>query len=135
MPELVPAPGFTAVFADLIGIPFAWKGRGPDLFDCYGLIEKVEDRNGRIVPDYDSPTVMDQVHTCIEQNKTMWQPCEVGPGAVVVLRCGWHHSHVGIVLPFDRLLHTWERSGGVTREELRPWRHRIVGAYTYRQEQ
>lgn len=130
-----PAPGFSAKYADLIGKPFAWKGRGPDAFDCYGLMQEIERRNGRTLPDYESPTVMDQVHACIRDNVSLFRPCEIGPGALVLLRCGWHNSHIGIVLPFDKLLHTWERSGGVTCEQLDPWRRRIVGSYTYREQQ
>jgi cell wall-associated NlpC family hydrolase len=128
------APGFTAEYADLIGIPFAWKARGPDAYDCYGLVEELERRNGRTVPNYESPVVMDAVHLCIATNAPLWQPCEVGPGAVVVLRCAMHHSHVGLVLPFGKLIHSWERSGGVCTEPLDNWRRRIVGAYTYRQD-
>lgn len=128
----VPAPGFSAEYADLIGLPFSWKGRGPDRYDCYGLVAELERRNGREVPDYESPTVMAEVHTLAVSSAQMWQACSLGPGAVVLLRCGLAMTHVGMVLPFGKLIHSWERSGGVCVERLESWTRRISGSYTYK---
>ena len=36
---------------DLLGKPYKAHGRGPDSFDCYGLVIEVEKRLGHIMPD------------------------------------------------------------------------------------
>ena len=36
---------------DLLGKPYKAHGRGPDRFDCYGLVIEVEKRLGRKMPD------------------------------------------------------------------------------------
>ena len=36
---------------DLLGKPYKVHGRGPDSYDCYGLVIEVERRLGRIIPD------------------------------------------------------------------------------------
>jgi cell wall-associated NlpC family hydrolase len=131
---LAPAPGFTAPFVDLIGKPFAWKGRGPDTFDCYGLVEEIERRHGRRVPDYLSPTTFQTISDLVNKSVSHWTPCEMGPGAVVTIRVGRYVSHVGVVLPHGRMLHSWERSGGVCIERLDQWSARITGAYRFPQD-
>ena len=132
---LAPAPGFSAPYADLIGKPFAWKGRGPDVFDCYGLVEEMERRHGRRVPDYLSPTTFETISALVETSQKFWTPCEQGPGAVVTIRIGRYVSHVGIVLPYGQMLHSWERSGGVCVERIDEWQRRITGAFRFPQEE
>lgn len=132
---LAPAPGFTAEFADLIGVPFRWKARGPDHFDCYGLVEEIERRHGRSIPDVLSPTTFETINQLIDQMVPLWTPCEQGPGAVVCIRIGRHVTHVGVVLPHGRMLHCWEKAGGVCVERIDVWQRRIVGAYRFPQEQ
>ena len=36
---------------DLLGKPYKLHGRGPDGYDCYGLVIEVEKRLGRVLPD------------------------------------------------------------------------------------
>lgn len=132
MPDaLVRAPGSVPKCGDLIGKPFKWGGRGPHEFDCYGLVMEVERRAGRAVPDYMSPSVQEEVARQIDRFRPFWTPCEEGPGAVVEFRIGRFISHVGILLPHGRLLHSWERSGGVCVERIEEWRRRITGFYIF----
>jgi cell wall-associated NlpC family hydrolase len=127
------APGFSAQVVDLIGLPFVLGARGPAAFDCYGLVAEVERRNGRQVPDYRSPETLRQVQRAIVSSIPFWTPCEVGPGAVLVLRTG-SVAHVAVTMPFGKFIHSWEKSGGVCIERLTDWTDRIVGAYTYKNE-
>lgn len=39
-------------YADLLGKPFEYGGRGPDSFDCFGLVMEVHKRHGNELPDY-----------------------------------------------------------------------------------
>lgn len=128
-------------YGDLIGKPFAWKARGPDAYDCYGLVEELSRRMGLKVPDYLSPTVHEDIAALIGRSIPYWTPCAEEPGAVATIRV-LHStpegmktlvSHVGMVLPHERLIHSWQRSGGVCVEPLEPWRRRISGFYRFPQ--
>lgn len=134
-PEQLPrAPGCTAPYADLIGKPFAWKGRGPDAYDCYGLVEEMARRCGMKVPDYHSPTVTAKIAELIAHSMPFWTRCMPGPGAIVTLRVtGGLTSHVGFVLPFGRMLHAWEPAGGVCVESLQHWHSRVTGFFSFPQ--
>lgn len=37
---------------DLLGLPFADGGRGPDSYDCWGIVREVYRRYGVTLPDY-----------------------------------------------------------------------------------
>ena len=37
---------------DLIGLPFADKGRGNPGYDCFGLVAEIYRRRGKTLPDY-----------------------------------------------------------------------------------
>lgn len=140
--DLAPAPGLAPRYADLIGKPFEWKARGPDKFDCYGLVEELSRRIGQKVPDYLSPTVHEEIAGLIDHSVPFWIPCEAGPGAIATIRLKYvidgrvvsMVSHVGMVLPHDRLIHAWQQSGGVCVERLDAWMHRIAGFYRFPQE-
>ena len=41
--------------SDLLGKPFAWGGRGPDAYDCWGLVVEVARRAGITLPDMNHP--------------------------------------------------------------------------------
>ena len=53
--EALRSPVIVAV-DDLIGKPYEGGGRGPDSYDCYGLVVEVESRMGRRVPDVGVPS-------------------------------------------------------------------------------
>jgi probable lipoprotein NlpC len=42
----------TCNYSDLIGKPFADLGRGPEAYDCWGLVIEIGRRLGIAVPDY-----------------------------------------------------------------------------------
>jgi cell wall-associated NlpC family hydrolase len=140
-PELAPAPNVTFAFADLVGKPFKWCGRGPDAFDCYGVVEETARRAGLKVPDYNSPTVHQHIASLIEEQVSFWTPCHPGPGAVATIRVRSMQegqmrslvSHVAMLLPHGRMIHAWEASGGVTVERVADWQHRITGFYRFPQ--
>lgn len=53
------------------------------------------------------------------------------PGSVVLFRVGRFACHVGYVLPYNKFIHTWEKTGGVCIEPLENWKQRIIGFYEY----
>jgi cell wall-associated NlpC family hydrolase len=123
-------------YYDLIGLPFENGTRGPDKFDCYGLVKFLIERDtGQRVPDYESPEDSGRVHALMTCSILFWNQLP-GPrvGSMVMFRLGREVCHVGYVISNDRFIHAWEKTGGVTTERLADWDKRIVGFYEYIEE-
>lgn len=117
--------------AGLVGKGFAYGGRGPDKFDCYGLVMELFRREGREVPDYDSPDQLDDIAALIGKEMKVWHRVEKAPGTCVVFALP-RGLHCGYMLPGDRFIHAWEHTGGVTFERMSMWKNRVLGFYEYR---
>lgn len=116
---------------DLIGIPYRDGGRGPDTFDCYGLIKHLYvERLGIEIPDYRSPEDRRLVSAIFRSELRLWQQCQPRYGAVALLRVPGMF-HCGFLLNDNDFIHTWEHSGGVCIEQLSDWSARLVGIYEY----
>lgn len=132
---LVDSPAFGDVpsHADLIGIPFEKGARGPEKYDCLGLLAEMYRRKG--ISIHDPGTGEDQstnhllIHMYAPQN---WKKVAQAPGVAVLFRLGRFACHIGFVVDDMHFIHAWEGSGGVTRERLSLWKQRIVGFYDYR---
>lgn len=122
--------GSTLSFRDLIGKPFAWGGRGPDSYDCYGLVSEMLSRCGQSCPDYRSPDCAALVAPIITSVEHQWTPCEPRRGAIALMQFA-RSMHVAFILDNRRLIHTWEGAGGVLVEPLSEWRKRIKGYYFF----
>jgi cell wall-associated NlpC family hydrolase len=120
---------------DLIGKPFEYGAQGPDLFDCYGLVREVYRRSGFELPFSLSPTNHTEIAVLMAGKMNHFRPVEPVPGAIVGMKVGRLMCHVGILVGHDRVLHTWERSGGVVIERLSmgPWQNRVAGYYEFAQ--
>jgi cell wall-associated NlpC family hydrolase len=124
----------TPGFSDLIGKPFAYGGRGPDFFDCYGLLMEMKRREGVVIPDYKSPEELQKIALVIESEKRLWTAIpRPRPGCAVAIRVGRFVAHVGYMIDSLHMLHTWEKSGGVMYEPLEQsiWVKRIAGYYEF----
>jgi cell wall-associated NlpC family hydrolase len=123
------------VTQDLIGTPFKFRGRGPDFYDCYGLVMEVSRRFGVELPDYVYPEVEDLpgAAAAIERHIKGWKPCEMRPGAILHFKVLDTPSHVGIVLNKFDFIHCWELCHGVMKEKIADWNkpHRLLGVYEY----
>lgn len=118
-------------YADLIGKPFVRGGRGPDAYDCYGLVREMFLRAGTEVPVYKNDSeenrpAMVQMLAGLQQ----WKRIEAREGAMVLLRLP-ETLHVGYMLPYGRMIHTWDRSGGVCVERFDEWKQRAIAYYEY----
>jgi len=102
-----------SVVERLIGKPFKWNGRGPDAYDCWGLVETVL-REMNIPSPSKSFCVLstDPGVSAIESSKIMeeqftsseWRRTEeVNPGVVLAMSTHRRIHHVGIVTPFGVL--------------------------------
>ncbi|HEV7284694.1 MAG TPA: NlpC/P60 family protein [Kaistia sp.] len=124
------------IHADLIGRPFAYGGRGPEAYDCYGLVMEMWRRvHGTELPDYGSPEklALISLHMHRAAGRDWVRVDDFTPGSVVLFRVEGFGAHVGFVLPYRRFLHAWHETGGVTREALdtADWRERRIGCYRF----
>lgn len=121
------------MFDELIGTPFKYGGRGPDFFDCYGLLKLLQKEvNGVDIPDFNTPEdgCGSRIAEIFSEEIVLWKKCELKRGATLLLRVPGN-VHVGMYMGEGRFLHTWERSGGVSREYLSDWKNRVIGVYEY----
>ena len=134
------------VYSDLIGVPFAYGGRGPDTYDCYGLVMELHRRQGLIIPDYRSSSdtflIAESMRQSIEQGvwKNKWlkqtahdvpSSADIADGDVLLLKIKGLPCHVGMSVGKDRFVHTWEGVGGVLTERTSLWKQRVLGIYTF----
>jgi cell wall-associated NlpC family hydrolase len=117
--------------AELVGVPFAYGGRGPDSYDCYGLVLECARRDGITLPDFGFADNQARISAMMGATLPQWHETAAAPGVVALLRVGRWVSHVGYLLDENRMIHTWSESGGVTIERLDIWKHRIVGLYKH----
>lgn len=120
-----------APYFDLLGKPFVRGGRGPDSFDCYGLVKEMYRRAGIEVPDFTSPGTLEEVEILVERHSRRWT--KVAPrtvGSVITFRVTGHGAHVGLMLENDRFLHAVEGSG-VCVERLTSEAYKPLGFYIY----
>lgn len=119
--------------ADLIGSPFEYGGRGPEIFDCWGLLMLMHRRNfGWEIPDYASPSKVPQIAEAMKRDMALWRSSESRPGASILFRIFGLGAHVGFQIDAFRFIHTWEKSGGVLIEPLNgDWKGRTIGFYDY----
>ena len=116
---------------DLIGTPFAYGARGPQAFDCYGLVMAMARRNGQDLPDLGFASHQAQIAAMMGGSMPQWIDMAPGPGAIVLIRIGRFVSHCGYQIDQDRMIHAWAQSNGVSIVRLDDWRRRIVGFYRY----
>ena len=114
-----------------IGTPFQYGGRGPDFFDCYGLVMAIHQAQGITLPDYQSPEDQAVIAAMIATQLPLWQEVPCGPGAVVLLRIASLGSHCGYMLNDSDMIHTLEKTGGVAIQRIDSWQRRILGFYKY----
>ena len=126
------------LWSDLIGLPFKARGRGPNEYDCYGLLREIYKRRGIIVPDvlsYKDVEDPNAVNQLIVEHLTKfndWRPCSIAPGVGLLFRRGSVPAHVGVAIDSDRFIHASEDFWQVTVGRLsRGYKFQLVGAYDY----
>ena len=122
----------------LIGAEFVDGGRGPDGYDCFGLVREVYKRYGIILPDYQIACYdVFNVTKEIENNRPNWVKCSLENAPVPCIAAfrvsAPMVNHVGIYLGDNKFIHTREKAGAVIESLDAPaWRHRLEGLYAYK---
>lgn len=119
--------------SDLIGAPFVDGGRGPEGYDCWGLVCEVFRRYGVELPDYklccyDSERFFGLF--CGELPR--WKRCEPPEiPSIMAIKLNFPVvNHVGVYVGDGKFLHAREKTGVVIeRVDTPQWRHRVEGFY------
>lgn len=117
-------------YADLVGRPFVMGARGPDAYDCYGLVREMFRRTGKQVPDYSTErrdvATIAQILSGIRE----WRKVEFAPGVMALFQMRTC-LHTSFILPYDKMIHCWEQSNGVCVERFSTWQGKVIGYYDY----
>ncbi len=110
--------------ADLIGKPYQEGGRGPEAYDCAGLVVEIQHRLGRDITIPHTPEGRAAQHVSMLRILAHdWRRLHgPEPGCVVFFES---QSHLGTVVDITRFIHTEEDFGAVLIESLgspRWWR-------------
>lgn len=119
--------------ADLIGKEFLDGGRGPDHYDCWGLVAEVFRRFGIQVPDYKiSCEAKTEINGQINSERKKWERCtgEIPVPALVVFMENGICNHTGIHIGNKQFIHARERTGvAIENMDSVIWKKRIEGVY------
>lgn len=124
-----------------VGKPFQEKGRGPDEFDCWGLVRwvyKNDHPDNIIVPSYlecyDTTNDRDKLADVIfDETQAHWkEPDTPKEFDAIVLRMRGVPMHVGIVTKPGHMLHCAQGIGTVhERFDSIRWANKVLGFYRY----
>ena len=122
-------------YIDLLGKKFKYGGRGPEVYDCWGLCREVYRRLGIDVPDFQSSSDFSEIHQKILQGKELLEQLnEPEPYCMVFFTLRPPYvTHIGIVLNPPYFIHILEKSEvAVERLDSITWKKRIAGFYRWK---
>lgn len=123
-----------------IGLEFESKGRGPDKFDCWGLVMVIYQQQFEItlpsyVDKYSSASNEKDLGPLILNEKMNWIEVRLGSekvGDVLVIRMKKEPMHVGVILSQYHFVHIHSGIGSVVqRYDSIMWEKRIIGIYRH----
>lgn len=126
--------------APWIGRPYAVRGRGPDAFDCWGLVAAVvAERWGLELPshagEYETAADRHDLAAVVAGGQSEWteiSPAAARVGDVVVLRLAGAECHVGLVVAPGWFLHSLRGCDSVIESwEHAAWRNRLAGVWRH----
>jgi|SRR6185436_16231995 len=104
---------------DLIGAPFSAGARGPDAYDCWGLVIALRRQLGLpIPPDYATGCLTrDQAHALFAADRPSgWRRVPLSHGGILLANCA---AHAGVYLA-GRVVHA-QATRGVDSWTLGQW--------------
>ena len=119
-------------YTDLLGKPFAYGGRGPDAYDCYGLAVEVCRRAGVALPAWRSVCEAALIQREFDAGLDLCDDLPAPePGCLVLLMVHPPFvSHCGVMLDQVRMIHIMEKTSvAVERIDDIAWRRRVRGFY------
>lgn len=117
------------LYSDLVGKPFVNDGRGPDAYDCVGLLLEMQRRLGHVGADYASD--VGAVSAIAEAD---WERVGVAqPGDAILLRSSDPKWHVAVVIGPGRMIHSHPAAGVcLQRFDITFWKRCVEGFYRWK---
>ena len=116
------------------GKPFIPCGRGPEAYDCWGLVWAViQDGLGMTLPSFldDHERVDPEAHLHLEGWALVQVP-QPQPFDVLYFRLAYQGGHVGLAVNGSSFLHTTMGYGSTIDRLYSPWwRCKLEGVYRY----
>ena len=126
---------------DLIGKPFKVGGRGPDYYDCWGIVVECYKRLGSIVPDFSmsGPVCLSyhkKTSEIIENEiqKDVWEELDKPeePCVVIFKEHPYFTQHIGMYLGYGKYIHISKNIGvEIDRLDNPIKKQKIRGYYKY----
>lgn len=122
-------------YIDLLEKEFAYGGRGPEFYDCYGLIMEMHRRLGIELPEYKSERDPNLIQLIIVEGRKLFEQIEKpSPQCVVSFFIKpYITSHLGFMLDDRKFIHIMFKSR-VTVEKIDcdDWKNRITGYFKWK---
>lgn len=111
---------------------FRYGGRGPDCFDCWGLVLDIMITNGVDLPDQETPGLHRERYQLLTDGAGHYHKVSDPQGGeiVAISEIPGIITHVGVMLDRVRFIHASETAGvAVERIDSLIWRHQVAGFY------
>lgn len=107
-------------YNEYVGKPFRVNGRGPDDYDCYGLVKELCQKDGYELPELDTPESVVMRKEIFQKLKGKWlEPVErAEPKVLVVLDFRDGGIHIGYMVTHSTFIHTSATMGTVKIHHL-----------------
>jgi len=106
----------SAALQPFIGKAYARGGRGPEAFDCWGLVLAVRGALGLVrPPDFGAPTLTAQEQAALAEASDLaraWPEVDAGALRDGTIAYAWSMAHAGVVIG-GRVVHCVDRYGVV----------------------
>lgn len=122
------------MFSDLLDKEFEYHGRGPEVYDCYGLAMEVGRRVGIAFPPHPSYTSLHEKHEAIINGVKNWKKLDSPElySIVVFSIRPPYVTHVGVVLEYNRFIHICKGTRvTIERFDKDPWKNKVRGFYQW----
>lgn len=122
-------------YIDLLSKEFEYGGRGPDKYDCYGLVKEIYHRLGIELPEYSSVDDYSLINQMINQGKELFVKIDEPEAYCVALFniLPGYTSHIAVVMENRRqFIHIAQKlTVSVERLGNQLWRRRLQGFYKW----
>ena len=128
--------GITAEYSDLLGKRFEYYGRGPDVFDCWGLVREYCKRAGVLLPDHSSTDDPAEQAVGIKKDADTYYIKVDEPeiyDIVLFQVIPRFVTHCGVYVGSGRFLQVTAKSNVAVEELESPiWKDKIRGFYRFK---
>lgn len=111
-------------------MPYQMAGRGPDAYDCWGLLLEIFRRRAILIRDFSYSADGYTDDRTVLTIARLWKPCRMTGGAALMFRADNGGRHAGVSLDGDRYIHANDRERAVIVSHLsRDFSNSLIGAY------